>query len=64
MATTEMLNITEAPIVDESIEKFEFHEYEPVGGMTLNSPGEIRINIEHQDLFTQPQQLTCYSKEG
>jgi len=24
------LNIIEAPILDESIEKFEFHDYEPV----------------------------------
>ena len=54
MATSEILNIIEAPILDESIEKFEFHEYEPVAGTTLNNAGEIRINIEHQDLFTQP----------
>jgi len=54
MATSEILNITETSIVDESIEKFEFHEYEPVTGTTLNSAGEIRINIEQQDLFTHP----------
>jgi len=51
---SEVLNITETPIVDESIERYEFHEYEPVTGTTLNSAGEIRINIEQQDLFTQP----------
>ena len=40
---SEVLNITETPIVDESIERYEFHEYEPVTGTTLNSAGEIRI---------------------
>jgi len=54
MVTSEVLNITEIPIVDESIKKYEFHKYEPVAGTTLNSAGEIRINIEQQDLFTQP----------
>ena len=48
------LNITEQPIVDESMEKYEFHEYEPVARTNLNSAGEIRINIETQDLFTHP----------
>ena len=49
-----ILNITEQPIVDESIEKYEFHEYEPVARSNLNSAGEIRIAIEKQDLFTHP----------
>jgi len=51
MATAEILNITEVPIVDESIEKFEHHEYEPITGTSINNQGEIRINIEQQDLF-------------
>ena len=45
---------TEAPIVDESIEEYEYHEYEPITGANINNPGEIRINIETQDLFTHP----------
>ena len=52
----DILNINEAPIVDESIQEYEFHEYEPVTGTSLNNPGEIRINIETQDLFTHPSQ--------
>ena len=52
--SSEILNLTEPPIVDESIEKYEFQEYEPVTGANLNSAGEIRINIESQDLFTHP----------
>ena len=50
----EILNFTEAPIIDESVEKYEFHEYEPVSRTNLNTAGEIRINIELQDLFTHP----------
>jgi len=49
-----ILNITEQPIVDESMEKYEFHEYEPVARANLNSAGEIRIDIETQDLFSHP----------
>ncbi|XP_065654945.1 uncharacterized protein LOC136081547 [Hydra vulgaris] len=32
----------------------ELHEYEPANGVNLNSPGEIRTNIEQQDFFTFP----------
>jgi len=50
----DILNITEKPETDESIEKYEYHSYEPITGTDLNIPGEIRINIETQDLFTHP----------
>lgn len=52
--SSEILDFTEQPLVDESIERYEFHEYEPVARTNLNSAGEIRINIELQDLFTHP----------
>ena len=48
------LNFTETPMTDETIEEYEYHEYEPITGTSLNNPGEIRINIETQDLFTHP----------
>ena len=47
-----ILNITEKPETDESIEKYEYHSYESITGTDLNRPGEIRINIKTQDLFT------------
>jgi len=50
----DILNITEKPELDEWIEKYEYHSYEPITGTDLNRPGEIRINIETQDLFTHP----------
>jgi len=48
----DILNITEKTEIDESIEKYEYHSYEPITGTDLNRLGEIRINIETQDMFT------------
>src|SRR5688572_14922041 len=51
---SDILNITEASSVDEGIEKYQWHYYDPVSGANLNSAGEIRINIEQQDLYCHP----------
>ena len=53
MANSDILNFTEEIIVDEEIERYEFHEYESVNKI-LDNTGEIRITIEQQDLFTLP----------
>ena len=50
----DILNITQNPEIDESIERYEYHSYEPITGTDLNQPGEVRINVETQDLFTHP----------
>jgi len=50
----DIFNITEKPEIDESIEEYEYHSYEPIIRTDLNRLGEIRINIETQDLFTHP----------
>ena len=40
---------------DDSIDKYEDIEYEPVAGTNLNSSGaDIRVTIETQDIFTHP----------
>lgn len=49
-----IFDIKESLRYDESIEKYEYHEYTPVTGTNLNHTGEIRIVIETQDLFTHP----------
>ncbi|ELU13789.1 hypothetical protein CAPTEDRAFT_64066, partial [Capitella teleta] len=54
----DILRFSEAPMKDESIEEYEHHEYEPITGTNLNNPGEIRINIETQDLFTLNNYIT------
>jgi len=48
----DILNITEKPQIDETIQEYEYHSYEPIAGTNLNNPGEIRLNIETQDWFT------------
>ena len=51
---SDILNFTETPIEDDSIERYQCHEYEPAARSNLNTAGEIRINIELQDTFTHP----------
>jgi len=55
---------TEKPEIDQSIEQYEYHSYEPITGTDINRPGKIRFNIETQDLFTHPSKsyLVFYSK--
>ena len=50
----DILKFTDTPIIDESIEEYEYHEYEPITGTSLNNGGDIRISIESQDVFTHP----------
>ena len=45
---------TDTPIIDESMEEYEYREYEPITGTSLNNGGDIRIRIESQDIFTHP----------
>ena len=42
----DILQFTDTPIIDESIEEYEHHEYEPITGTSLNNGGDIRISIE------------------
>ena len=50
--TPEILHFYGKPLIDESIQEYEYHEYEPQARTNLNSAGEISINVELQDLFT------------
>ena len=50
-----ILRITDPILSDDSIDKYEDIEYEPVAGTNLNSTGaDIRLTIETQDIFTHP----------
>ena len=53
-----ILKYTDTPIIDESIEEVEYHEYEPNTGTSINNGSDIRISIESQDLFTYPARTT------
>ena len=50
----DILQFTDTPIMDESIEEYEYHEYEPITGASLNNSGDIRISIESHDVLTHP----------
>ena len=50
----DILKFTDTAIIDESIEEYEYHEYDPITGISLNNGGDIRISIEFQDVFTHP----------
>ena len=52
----DILKFTDTPIIDESIEEYECHEYDPITGTNLDNGGfgDIRLSIESQDVFTHP----------
>ena len=49
-----ILRITDPILNDDSIDKYEYFEYYPITGTNLDNIGDIRINIESQDIFTHP----------
>ena len=50
-----ILRITDPILNDDSIDKYEYIQYDRVAGSNLNSPGQdIRLVIETQDIFTHP----------
>ena len=42
----DILQFTDTPIIDESIEEYEYYEYEPIAGTSLNNGDDVRISIE------------------
>ena len=40
--------------MNESIEEYEYPEYDPITGTNLHNGGDIRISIESQDVFAHP----------
>ena len=50
----DILKFTDSQIIDESIEEYEYHEYEPITGTSLNNGADVRISVESNDVFTHP----------
>ena len=50
----DIIKLTETPLMDESIEEYKYHEYDPITGTNLNNGGDIRISIESYDVFAHP----------
>ena len=55
---TDILKFTDNPIIDESIEVYEYREYDPITGTNRNNGCDIRISVASQDVFTHPSE--CY----
>ena len=49
-----ILQFTETTHIDERIEDYEHHEYDPITGTNLNNSADFRIGIESQDMFAHP----------
>ena len=43
--TADILKCTDTPIIDESIEEYEYPEYESITGTNPNNGGDIRISM-------------------
>ncbi|XP_072764711.1 uncharacterized protein [Anoplolepis gracilipes] len=56
----DILNIGSEPIFDDRIVKIETHTYNPYANTTLGYSDEIRIPIQHQDLYTLPCESFLY----
>ena len=56
----DILNITEVPTTDESIQEYEYHQYDAMTGTHLNNPGEIRITIQNQDILHIRAKVICW----
>ena len=50
----DIIKFTDTPIIDESIEEYEYHEYESITSTNFNNGDDIRISIESQDLYSHP----------
>ncbi|XP_036148486.1 uncharacterized protein LOC118647541 [Monomorium pharaonis] len=57
---TDILNIENEPIFDDRIIKIETHTYNPFANTTFDHSDEIRIPIQHQDLYTLPSESFLY----
>ena len=50
----DILKFTEIPLIDVSIEEYEYHEYDTITGSNLKNGGVIRIIVESQEVFAHP----------
>jgi len=56
----ESLNIIEKPLVDETIESFQYREYDPQNPQAVNNQQAIQIDVQNQDIFTMPSKSYLY----
>ena len=56
MLLSTMFNVTQGAQIDDGIQRYEYHGYEPDDGNKLNDTGEIKINIKNSDEILHPSQ--------
>ena len=56
----EILNLSAAVVFDESIAHCETHAHQPYASSTFNNSDEVRITVQHQDLFVLPSQSAVH----
>lgn len=55
-----ILQVREKIYFDESVSKIEIHPHQPYANSSFNNNDEIRIPIQHQDIYTYPCNSTLY----
>ena len=56
----EILSIQSPVTFDESVAHYELHAHQPYTAMGFNNSDEIRIAIQHQDLYLLPSRSTLH----
>ena len=51
---TDILKFAETPLTVESVDEYEYHDYDPITASNINNGGDIRICIESEDVFAHP----------
>ena len=59
----DILQLPEIPLIDKTIEEYEYHEDDPITGTNLNNGSDIRIRIELQDVFAHPSEIYLIFEE-
>ena len=54
--TKEILQFTNEPLFDQSVESYKYSAFNPIVGTNLNNSGEINIVVELQNIYTHPSQ--------
>lgn len=60
MFSTDILNVENDFVVDDTITGYEMHSHLPYASQTLNNNDEITIPINQQDIFTHPSKSILY----
>jgi uncharacterized circularly permuted ATP-grasp superfamily protein len=49
-----IFDVTDPIVIDNGIQRYEYHGYEPEPGTNLNTSGEIRMHVTSKDTIVHP----------